>query len=181
MNISTELFNAVNFLANTEGTWVSQRRYFDFKSKVLRDFPDNFYEIKTDIQIDKMYKEEKIYQKIVDIHKLNIDDCLYGVIIYWDSYNLTTKKQSTQGTMSIVIDDKYVYRDREYSTTSPVISSYTSTTPTCITMMTEYNDTNYTETINLFGEVRTRQTVAKKDNEIILIGQYVEQRVTPYI
>lgn len=83
----------------------------------------------------------------------------------------------TEGRMQVELAGKVLHRDIGYFTSEPTSSHLESIDEDTVVTTTTYGGVTYREEIRYLGDdLRLRQTVGRKDGELVLAGQYVERR-----
>ena len=72
-----------------------------------------------------------------------------------------------------------LFRDRGFSTPKPVFAYYSCNDEATLSLKTEYDGSVFEEEFKLIGDLyRTRQTIISRENEKLMIGQYLETRIS---
>lgn len=144
-----------NFLDRCVGSWLSDRRYI------------------------YLIPETKRTNMLVSLSVEKTSDSEPGYSISWNNYG-----ESDNQTMDIVVgEDGNLYRSRGYATTQPTCSFTDLKDDNELVLKTEYQSNlgdRFVESIKFLGPedlYRVRQTYAYKDNNLYLVGQYLERRV----
>ncbi len=164
---------AVEFLRQSQGEWVSQRRYYTLKPDVETQ------EIVSYLSVKFLERGCPELFQLAQLHGIEEAATLAGgSYVTWRSeYTGTTRKPAKGSTIFGVLGDR-LYRDRGFATAKPVIAIYTFNKPSTLCLRTEYNGSVFEEEIKLIGEhYRTRQTIISRAGEEVMIGQYLEKRL----
>jgi len=98
-----------------------------------------------------------------------------------DEVAISWEGDVSDGDMNMAIDGDLLKRDRGYFSDDPTNSHMTRVDDDTVVFVTSYDGVTYREEIRLLDNdtYRLRQTVATKDdtNEVIIVGQYFEERV----
>jgi len=98
-----------------------------------------------------------------------------------DEVAISWEGDVSDGDMNMAIDGDLLKRDRGYFSDDPTNSHMTRVDDDTVVFVTSYDGVTYREEIRLLANdtYRLRQTVATKDdtNEVIIVGQYFEERV----
>ena len=84
----------------------------------------------------------------------------------------------TQGRMQIELTGKTLHRDIGYFSSDPTDSYLEMIDEDTVVTTTTYGGVTYREEIRYLGDdLRLRQTVGRRDGEMVIAGQYVERRM----
>lgn len=160
------------FFERSAGRWISQRRYYTLNVHEPQ-------EVESSIEIDFLCADHPDLAVLATVHGLPAGALRAGTNIRWESRYLTaTRKPATGSTTIGVGDGDLIYRDRGFSSPEPVTAAVSFVNPNTMHLVTTYGNSVFEEEIKLVGEkYRTRQTIATRAGEEVLIGQYLETRV----
>ena len=83
----------------------------------------------------------------------------------------------TNGKMQLELAGNVLHRDIGYFTSDPTDSLLEMVDPDTVVFHTSYGGVTYREEVRFLGDnLRLRQTVGRKDGELVIAGQYVERR-----
>ena len=161
------------FFRESEGAWRSERRYYtlpDGKTQEMVSF----------ITIKFLERGSEELAQLAQLHGLSKDVSLTcGAKITWDSKESVTDRKQSQGETLFGVLGKIVYRDRGFATSKPVTAQYYFTNPKTLCLKTEYNGSVFEEELKLIGDkYRTRQSIISRAGEQLMIGQYLEKRIS---
>lgn len=161
-----------NYLETSAGNWHSQRRYHYLTTGKIE-------EVESKLSIDFLnWEAQELINLATNFTKDNGSNPIFlcGAILSWDSVN-TQKQNISSGKITLGATENHLYRNQGYATQLPVKSDYTVDIHQ-LKMVSNYNNTLFIETIKLLSENhRSRQTEAYKDNQLVLVGQYLETRL----
>ena len=167
-----EKSSIAEFFQESVGEWSSERRYYtlpDGKTK----------EIGSIISIKFLEAGCDELEKLSQMHNLDgsmILSC--GTEVTWESTNLVTGKQESQGSTLFGALGNTLYRDRGFATSKPITAEYHFPNGRTLCLRTEYNGSVFEEELKMIGEkYRTRQSVISRAGEQVMIGQYLEKRI----
>jgi hypothetical protein len=174
---SSTVFDSVSdlvcqFFERSAGRWMSQRRYY---TPNIHD-PQ---EVESTLEIDVLAADHPDLLKLAVAHGLPAGALRSGTNIRWESRYLTATRKSSLGSTTIGVgDDDWLYRDRGFSSPEPVTAAVNFINPETMRLVTTYGNSVFEEEIKLIGDkYRTRQTIATRAGEEVLIGQYLETRI----
>ncbi len=170
--LSTEL-SAVEFFRQSQGEWLSQRRYYTLKPDVETQ------EVVSNLTIRFLERGCPELIQLAQLHHLDNDTTLVcGTHVMWESnYTGKIRKPSTGSTI-FGIAENILYRDRGFATPNPVIATCFFPNPSTMCLKTEYGGSVFEEEIKLIGQkYRTRQTIISRAGQEQMIGQYLEKRI----
>ncbi|ACK64286.1 conserved hypothetical protein [Rippkaea orientalis PCC 8801] len=173
IELSTETL-AREFFEKSVGTWNSQRRYYTLKPDVATE------EVVSVITIEFLEQGCPQLIELAQAHHLEDKTALtFGSYVTWESNYTAKVSKPTQGSTLFGVLDNILYRDRGFATQDPIKANYSMTNSQTLCLRTEYNRSVFEEEIKLIGEnYRTRQTIMSRAGEEIMIGQYLEKRIT---
>ena len=160
------------FFRTTAGHWHSKRRYYtltDGKTK----------EVTSEIWVEFLEAGSEALAILEGLHEFPPRTLLCGAKVSWRSEDSKTgKKQSEDSTLFGALGNT-LYRDRGFAIASPVTAEYYFTNPNTLCLRTEYNGSVFEEELKLISNrYRTRQTIISRAGEEIMIGQYLEKRIS---
>jgi CpeS-like protein len=160
------------FFERSAGRWMSQRRYYTLNVHEPQ-------EVESVIDIDFLEADHPDLNALAAAHGLPVGTLRAGTNIRWESRYLTaTRKPATGFTTIGVGDGDWIYRDRGFSSPEPVTAAVNFVNPDTMRLVTTYGHSVFEEEIKLVGDkYRTRQTIATRAGEEVLIGQYLETRI----
>ncbi|MGD1902610.1 MAG: phycobiliprotein lyase [Geitlerinemataceae cyanobacterium] len=162
---------ACRFFERSAGRWLSQRRYYTLNVHEPQ-------ELESAIEIDLLPAGHPELVKLARAHDLEDDAMLLGTTIRWESrYLNVTRKPAIGSTVIGIGTGELLYRDRSFSSPKPVTAELTFANPDTMRLLTVAGNSSFEEEIKLVGtKHRTRQTIASRAGEEVLIGQYLETR-----
>ncbi|MDR9402993.1 MAG: phycobiliprotein lyase [Halothece sp. Uz-M2-17] len=160
------------FFRNTAGHWHSQRRYYTLNDGKVK-------EVTSDMQIDFLATGSEELAILEGLHHFPRNTLLCGAKVSWRSEDSKTgKKQSEDSTLFGALGHT-LYRDRGFAIAKPITAEYYFPHPNTLCLRTEYNGSAFEEELKLIGDrYRTRQTIISRAGEEIMIGQYLETRIS---
>lgn len=163
---------ACEFFVRSAGRWLSQRRYYTLSVHEPQ-------ESETTIDIDFLPAGHPELVTLARAHDVPEDVLLAGTKIRWESRYLTATRKPSVGETTIGVGvDGLLYRDRSFSSPKPVTADLTFIDPETMRLVTVSGQSRFEEEIKLVGSKhRTRQTIASRAGEEVLIGQYLETRI----
>jgi len=160
-----------DYLETSAGNWHSQRRYYYLTTGKIE-------EVESKLSIDFLnWEAQELLDLATNFTKDNGSNPIFlcGAILSWDSVNAQGHNLSS-GKITLGATKNHLYRNQGYATQAPVKSDYTVDIHQ-LKMVSNYNSTVYIETIKLLSENhRSRQTEAYKNDQLVLVGQYLETR-----
>jgi hypothetical protein len=160
-----------DFFQRSTGNWRSERRYYTLPK-------GNIMESISLISVKYLPQGCDELKYLAQLH--NLPDhlsLLSGSEVVWNTTELHTGKQLSEGTTIFGVTENEMFRDRGYATLQPVIATYRLPNTDTLQLRTEYNGSIFEEEIRLVGtQYRTRQTIVTKAGEQQLVGQYLETR-----
>lgn len=83
----------------------------------------------------------------------------------------------TTGRMQLELAGDVLHRDIGYFTADPTDSHLEMVDEDTVVFRTAYGGVSYREEVRFIGDnLRLRQTIGRKDGELVIAGQYVERR-----
>ena len=163
---------AHRFFERSAGRWLSQRRYYTPNVH-------NPQEVESTLTIEMLATDHPDLIALTAAHHLDAGALRSGVHIRWESCYLTATRKPSLGATTIGVgDDDLLYRDRGFSSPEPVTAVVNFINPETMRLVTTYGNSVFEEEIKLIGDkYRTRQTIATRAGEEVLIGQYLETRI----
>ncbi|MGF1521573.1 MAG: phycobiliprotein lyase [Leptolyngbyaceae cyanobacterium] len=178
MQVTTPILNASldeivkGFFQRSTGSWRSQRRYYTLKSGEVQEVVSHLT-----VQILEPGCEE--LRRLANAHG-EADEAILtsGVLTTWESNYVGPSPRQTSGSTVFGVKGKQLYRDRGFSTSKPIIATFSMRDPGTMCLRTEYGGNVFEEEIRLIGDqYRTRQTIISRAGEEQMIGQYLETRM----
>ncbi|AFZ58066.1 phycobiliprotein lyase [Anabaena cylindrica FACHB-243] len=160
------------FLASV-GDWRSERRYYTLPQGETQ-------EMVSMITIQFLEQGEDELQKLAQLHDLpNLEILTCGAKVTWESTDIHKARKESTGMTVFGVLGKILYRDRGFATTKPVTAQFYFPNPQTMCLRTEYNNSVFEEEIKLIGnKYRTRQSIISRAGEQLMIGQYLEKRIS---
>ncbi len=167
----------IAFFRQSEGEWKSQRRYYTLQGE---NEPE---EVISFIEIEFLEAGNPELLKLAKSHNLEPKTLLVGGSrVTWESNYVAKTRKPSKGSTVFGILDNVLYRDRGFATPKPIQAQLRFTNPQTMCLKTEYNGNVFEEELKLIGEnYRTRQTIISRAGEEIMIGQYLEKRISSVI
>ena len=161
------------FFRESEGKWRSERRYYTLPSVETK-------EMVSILSIEFLSQGGEELQQLAQLHGLSDRDCLVcGAKVSWESQDSVTERKESKGLTLFGALGKTLYRDRGFATSKPVTAEYYFPNPKTLCLRTEYNGSVFEEELKLIGKnYRTRQTIISRLDEQLMIGQYLEKRIS---
>ncbi|MFQ4137099.1 phycobiliprotein lyase [Nodosilinea sp. PGN35] len=161
------------FFQETAGNWRSERRYYTLKS-------GDTQEVVSQITIEFLAAGAVQLLELASLHQLDPEKPLIcGTTVTWESDYVGTGKKPVKGSTVFGVRGQTLYRDRGFATPEPVTAQYHFTDSRTLVLKTQYNDSSFEEELRLIGQrYRTRQTVISRAGKEIMIGQYLETRLS---
>lgn len=162
--------NLETFFNDISGNWVSERTYYYLKLQ-------SYKRIKSFIKREYLESNNELLEEC----KKTVTDIDFGYFIDFCSFNDKDEKENS-GKFIFGIKDNIIYRSRGYFTEEPTKSILTIVEKRNIKTNTSYNNSLFVESIEIIDlnkEVNniSRQTIASKNKNVYLIGQYYEYRI----
>ena len=146
-------------MRRTHGNWSSTRRYIYTETNKITNLRSN-------INVD--FEKE--------------DEDFFYVKLSWDTSDIETGKQVSDGEILTRGTDDKLYRNIGYMTDDGTVCNIDVIDEDCVVLNTSYNKMRFREEIRLVenDNIRLRQTLGFKDGEDnpFLVGQYFEERVS---
>ena len=162
---------ATEFFQRSAGSWQSRRRYYTLAS-------GDTQEVVSDITVTFLEQDHRELITLADRHELAVP-LICGARVTWQSHYITPSRKPSKGSTVFGILGNVMYRDRGFATPKPVTADYRFTAPQTMVLRTEYNGSSFEEELKLVGEnYRTRQTIICRAGEEVMIGQYLETRLS---
>jgi len=163
---------AKQFFARSAGVWQSQRRYYTLKTNEPQECVSH-------VMIEFLPQGHALLVQLAQLHHLPTPvQLLAGGYITWENHYLKATRQPATGETVIGVLGSTLYRDRGFSTHQPVTADLSFINPDTMRLVTHYGKSSFEEEIKFVGEkYRTRQTIATREGEEVLIGQYLETRL----
>ena len=160
------------FFRTTAGQWHSQRRYYTLPEGKTK-------EITSEIWVQFLESGCEELTTLEALHEFPPRTLLCGAKVSWRSEDsITGKKQSEDSTLFGALGNT-LYRDRGFAISTPITAKYYFTSPNTLCLRTEYNGSVFEEELKLISDrYRTRQTIISRAGEEIMIGQYLEKRIS---
>jgi hypothetical protein len=163
----------LDFFRQCEGEWKSQRRYYTLTEE---NEPE---EVVSFLQVKFLEIGNPDLIELAQAHKLGDKMMVGGSKVTWESSYLAKTRKPSRGSTVFGILGDILYRDRGFATPKPIHANLRFTNPETMCLKTEYNGNIFEEELKLIGaNYRTRQTIISRANEQIMIGQYLEKRIS---
>jgi hypothetical protein len=163
----------LDFFRQSEGKWKSQRRYYTLTEENEPEEVVSFLEVK----FLEIGNPELI--ELAKAHDLGDKRMVGGSKVTWESNYIAKSRKPSRGSTVFGILGDVLYRDRGFATPKPIKANLRFTNPQTMCLKTEYNGNIFEEELKLIGEnYRTRQTIISRCGEEIMIGQYLEKRLS---
>lgn len=160
------------FFRASAGHWHSQRRYYtlpDGKTK----------EVTSEIWAQFLEPGCEELGILEELHQFPPKTLMCGAKVDWKSENANTGKIESENSTIFGALGNTLYRDRGYAISTPITAEYDFTNPKTLCLRTEYNGSVFEEELKLISDrYRTRQTIISRAGEEIMIGQYLEKRIS---
>jgi hypothetical protein len=162
------------FFRQSEGQWISQRRYYTLKQDCEPQ------EVVSSLIIRFLEPESPELLQLAQLHglagKINF---ICGSQVTWESNYIGQIRKPSQGSTVFGVAGNILYRDRGFATAKPVTATYSLTNPQTLCLRTEYGGSVFEEELKLIGtKYRTRQTIISRAGQEQMIGQYLETRIS---
>lgn len=164
---------AEQFFRESAGQWRSERRYYTLKSGDIQ-------EVVSLITVEYLTPDSPEMIELARLHGLpDASSIICGARSTWDSHYAGPGKKQSSGTTVFGVSGSILYRDRGFSTPNPVTASFYMRGSKTMCLRTEYGGSSFEEELKLIGTgYRTRQTIISRAGQEIMIGQYLEKRLT---
>lgn len=176
------------FFQFSEGKWRSERRYF-----TLPDGPTE--ELVSIVTVEFLEPGNKFLLELGCLHQLSWaeSEALCGTRVCWETRDAASDRKKSAGAtvfgaLSYGLDqinsmnnsmNNILYRDRGFATMNPVTAKFYLPNPETLCLRTEYNGSVFEEEVKHIGQqYRTRQSIISRAGEQIMIGQYLEKRIS---
>jgi hypothetical protein len=163
----------IDFFRQSEGKWKSQRRYYTLMDENEPEEVVSFLQVKF-LEIG--------HPELIELgksHNLGKKMMIGGSKVTWESNYIAKSRKPSHGSTVFGILGDVLYRDRGFATPKPIKANLRFTNPKTMCLKTEYNHNIFEEELKLIGEnYRTRQTIISRSGEQIMIGQYLEKRLS---
>ncbi|NEQ42792.1 MAG: phycobiliprotein lyase [Leptolyngbya sp. SIOISBB] len=161
------------FFRASAGSWRSQRRYYTLKS-------GDTQEVVSLLTVQPLQQGCDELRQLARKHELADDAALVcGVLTTWESNYVGPSPKQTEGSTVFGVKGCQLYRDRGFSTPKPIIAQFSMRNSETMSLRTEYSGNVFEEEVKLIGQqYRTRQTIISRAGEEVMIGQYLETRMT---
>lgn len=161
------------FFQRSTGNWRSLRRYYTLKSGDTQEVVS----LLTVQYLDAGHCHLSELARLHDVAEGDFFTC--GALVTWDSNYVGPSPKQTTGSTVFGVKGNQLYRDRGFSTTKPIVAQVSMRDAGTLCLRTEYSGNAFEEEIKLIGsQYRTRQTIISRAGEEIMIGQYLETRMT---
>lgn len=160
-----------DYFQRSQGQWHSQRRYYTLKSGDVQ-------EVISTIGVTSLSQGDHDLLELAALHQLDVA-LLCGACVTWHSqYQGPEGKTQSGRTVFGVLGDR-LYRDSGFATRKPVVAQFQLRDADTLVLRSEYGGSSFEEECRLVGQqYRTRQTIISRAGEEIMIGQYLEQRLS---
>ena len=166
---------AADFLHRSVGKWHSQRRYY-----TLNSTKNPVLEADSQIEVFFLEGDRPELLELAKRHNLPegfIFSC--GAKVLWHSTYTNVERKPLVGTTLFGISGDQMYRDRGFSTPDPVVATFEIPNSDLLRLYTAYDGAKFEEEIKFIGQQhRTRQTIISKAGREVMVGQYLEKRLS---
>ncbi|MEB3886447.1 phycobiliprotein lyase [Lyngbya sp. CCY1209] len=155
------------------GDWRSERRYYTLPEGSTQ-------EIVSYITVRFLEPGSEELIRLARAHGL-ADEMAWecGSHVTWESSDRLSGREQSKGSTCFGVLGNILYRDRGFATPKPITAAYHMPDPNTLCLRTEYNGSVFEEEIKQIGDkYRTRQTIISRAREQIMIGQYLEKRIS---
>jgi hypothetical protein len=161
------------FFRHSQGEWRSERRYYTLPDGEVK-------EMVSQITIRFLEQGDPDLIALARLHELEDETLMTcGAAISWDSENSVSGRTESKGLTLFGVIGSVLYRDRGFATSKPVTAGFYFNNPDTLCLRTEYKGSVFEEELKLVGDkYRTRQTVISRSGEQVMIGQYLEKRIS---
>lgn len=161
------------FFQQSAGQWRSERRYYTLSSGETQ-------EVISQISIEFLQAQAPDLLTLANLHNLADPAVLVcGAQVSWVSDYVNTKRKPAKGSTIFGVSGNILYRDRGFATPKPVTAQFTCPAERTLCLRTEYGGSVFEEELKLIGQkYRTRQTIISRAGEELMIGQYLETRLS---
>ncbi|WP_255447933.1 phycobiliprotein lyase [Picosynechococcus sp. PCC 11901] len=161
------------FFQRSAGRWHSQRRYYTLNSD------QEPLEAISEIEVVFLPAEHPHLKPLAIAHKLSPDQAFQcGAKVTWESTYTNVQRKPLKGETIFGIRDQFMYRDRGFSTTAPIVAEFELIQPHVMRLQTAYDGASFEEEIKFVGDKhRTRQTITSRAGQELMIAQYLETRL----
>jgi len=162
-----------HFFQLSEGRWRSERRYYTLPDGATK-------EVVSVLTVRFLEQGSPELIHLAQLHGLAEETRLTcGAEVTWDSQDADSGKGQSKGETLFGALGSVLYRDRGFATEKPVTAEYTFTNPQTLCLRTEYKGSVFEEELKLVGQLyRTRQSIISRAGEQVMIGQYLEKRLS---
>ncbi|MGC9524246.1 MAG: phycobiliprotein lyase [Limnospira sp.] len=161
------------YLRRSDGDWQSERRYYTLPEGTTQ-------EIISFITVRFLEPGSEELIRLAGLHGLADEmalDC--GSHVTWESTDRISGRKQSKGSTLFGVSGSTLYRDRGFATPKPITAAYHMPDPNTLCLRTEYNGSVFEEEIKQIGDkYRTRQTIISRAGEQVMIGQYLEKRIS---
>lgn len=156
----------------SSGQWRSERRYYTLTDGTAK-------EMVSALTVQFLPQGCAELQDLALLHNLtDVAAMTCGTVITWDSEDVMSGRQQSQGRTLFGVLGDTLYRDRGFATTKPVTAAFHCPNVDTLCLRTEYKGSVFEEELKLVGsKYRTRQTIISRAGEEQMIGQYLETRI----
>lgn len=173
MNLLATSSNASTaFFQRSAGRWHSQRRYYTLNTT------QEPLEAISELEVIFLPADHPDLMPLAIAHQLSSTqpfEC--GAKITWESTYTNGQRKPLRGETIFGIRGQFMYRDRGFSTTKPIIATFELVQPEVMRLQTAYDGSSFEEEIKFVGgQHRTRQTITTRAGQELMIAQYLETR-----
>ncbi len=163
------------FFQQSVGKWHSQRRYYTLNSS-----NDPVLEANSNLEVFFLEGDRPELAELASKHGLTQSSPFTcGAKVVWESTYTNVERKPLLGETVFGIDGNNMYRDRGFSTPAPIIATFTMPSSNILHLATAYDGAKFEEEIKFVGQRhRTRQTIISKAGKEVMVGQYLETRVS---
>lgn len=161
------------FFSRSAGQWRSERRYYTLPEGETK-------EMVSLITIRFLEQGCEELRHLARLHELADEAALTcGAEVTWDSADSVSGRKQSRGSTLFGALGEILYRDRGFATPKPVTADYYFPNSDTMCLRTEYQGSVFEEELKLVGQLyRTRQTIISRAGEQVMIGQYLEKRLS---
>lgn len=154
------------------GQWHSERRYYTLTDGTAK-------EMTSALTVQFLTQGCTELQDLAQLHTFtDLAAMTCGTLITWDSEEVISGRQQSQGKTLFGVLGDTLYRDRGFATTKPITAKFVCPNVDTLCLRTEYKGSVFEEELKLVGsKYRTRQTIISRAGEEQMIGQYLEKRI----
>jgi len=162
-----------DFFQFSQGRWQSERRYYTLPNGITQ-------EIFSAITVKFLEAGCPELITLAELHQLsNAEIITCGSLVSWSSKDAHSGRAISDGDTIFGAGNGLLYRDRGHTIMQPVVATYYLPNSQTLCLRTENNGSVFEEEIKHIGQkYRTRQTIISRAGEEMMIGQYLEKRIS---